>query len=91
MSQLPALKDALSKAPIFHQMLGEILEELGGMDFLVDWAESNPTAYVQMLMAAATPPAHPGGGNSSALHLRLEMPAGIQASPLDGETYDNEG
>ena len=90
MSQLPALQDALSKAPVFYQILGEMLDELGGMDFLVDWAEQNPTAYVQMLMSASTPATHPGGGSGNSMHVHLEMPAGIKSSPLDGDVIEHE-
>jgi hypothetical protein len=80
MSNLPALRDALKDAPVFHQILGEILDELGGMPFLVDWAEQNPTIFVQMLAAAAMPPARVTTHNTQ---FNLQMPEGISTSLLD--------
>ena len=54
---LPApLAEAFSNGTPMQQMLGQVLEELGGISFVVDWAEESPGEFMRLVMAATPPP-----------------------------------
>jgi hypothetical protein len=83
----PAVREAFEQGTPMQRLMGQVLEELGGIDFLVDWAEENPGEYVRILMAANPAPqqiATPAGGagNGSGIHLHVH-PA-LAPTSLDG-------
>jgi len=86
MSQLALVTDALKDNHPLHGLLADVLEELGGMEFVVTWAEENPTAFMQMIMASIPNHSAPSGDAKLQLHIH----PGLQAGPLDiqGETID---
>ena len=78
---LVAVRRALETEAPLHQMMGEVLEEVGGIDFLVNWAEDNPSAFVNILMKLAPPKAVSQGPGS--MHLHVDMPNGLTPGALD--------
>ena len=73
------------KTPM-QQLLGRTLERLGGMDFVQEWAEDNPSDFMRMLLSAH-PTAQPNSGGNQTLNLNLH-PARAPG-PLDkGVTID---
>ena len=66
-----------------QQLLGEVFEELGGIDFVTDWAEENPGDFMRIMMAANPPPIAGPGVSGGAVHLHMH-PALAQPGPLDG-------
>ena len=71
----PAVREAFEQGTPMQRLMGQVLDELGGVDFLVDWAEENPGEYVRILMAANPAPqqiaAAPGQPGGSGIHLHL--------------------
>ncbi len=82
------LAETLANQHSLHGMLGEVFEELGGKDFLLDWAEENPDKFITHLMRLA-PPAIPKG-QQGAIHLHVH--SDLQPSALDvaGVTIDQD-
>ena len=81
-SNLPApLVEAFENGTPMQQMLGRVLEEVGGMDFMVDFAEENPGEFMRMLMAANPPPvqSHKAGGGG----IHIHVPPTLAPGPLD--------
>ena len=81
--QLPApLAAAFAEGSPMQQLLGRVLNELGGVDAVVDWAEENMNDFMRLLMAASPPPAGPqipGIQNNTHLHVHPALVPG----PLD--------
>ena len=70
----------------FHQMLGDALEQLGGLDFIVDWAEEHPTEFMRVMLLIAPPPqAHATGSGGMHLHLHQDLVPGELDGKLVGE------
>lgn len=65
-----------------QRLLGETLNELGGLDFMVEWAEDYPEQFMRVLMAA-NPTAVLGGPTSSGPTINLNLPQGCGPGPLD--------
>lgn len=63
-----------------QRLLGETLNELGGVDFLVEWAEDYPDQFMRILLAA-NPALLPGGNSGPTINLNL--PPGCGPGPLD--------
>lgn len=78
-TNVPAL---LSTDTPMQRVLATVLEELGGIDFIVEWAEEYPGEFMRMVMAAnhvpnQAPSATPSGG------VHLHVHPSLQAGPLD--------
>ena len=80
-SSMPAIKKALNTGHPLHAMLAEVLEDLGGIDFITDWAEENPSAFMNILMSAV--PSMPNTGRTNTHHVHIAMPEGVKQGPLD--------
>ena len=68
-----------------HGVLGEVYDELGGKDFVKEWAEENPGAYIKLLMASTpsmTPMNHVQGDVTLIVHPTLAP------TVLDGEVIE---
>lgn len=76
----PALADAFANGSPMQQMLGLVLNELGGTDAIVDWAEENMSDFMRLIMAANPAPVQ-ATGSSGGTHLHIH-PA-LAAGPLD--------
>lgn len=83
------VKEAFQGSHPIHRALGDAFEQLGGVSFLTDWAEQNPTDFVKILLALAPPPTNHGPNPSPSapattggLHLHLHQ--GLAPGPLDG-------
>lgn len=85
---LPALVEEqileeFDKGSPFHRMLGHTLMELGGLDFVANWAEENPTQFMNMLMACSTPPPSAAPQQQRDTGIHIHMPPGLGPGPLD--------
>ena len=76
-----ALKDAFRDHP-FHTMLSEVLMDLGGKDFIADWAEDNPGEFINIMVKLA-PMHQTSQGGSTGPVINLNLPAGLEPGPLD--------
>ena len=87
MDNLPApLAAAFTSGTPMQQMLGQVLDELGGLDFVVNWAEECPGDFMRLLMAA-TPSPTAGGSGGTHIHVHPALAPG----PLDIEGEVVEG
>jgi hypothetical protein len=71
-----------------QRLLGATLERLGGIDFVQEWAEENPSEFMRLLMAA-----HPGGGGGSSTNtINLNMHPALSPGVLDrgGSTIEHD-
>lgn len=75
-----AVFQSFQEGTAMQQMLGAVLKEVGGIEFVVEWAEDNPDKFMGMVMAANPAPMSGGGGGS----LNLVIHPALQAGPLDG-------
>ncbi len=83
------IREAFSNQHPLHRMLGEALERLGGIDFVVDWAEENPTDFMRIMLLLAPPPgAVTGGGGGGGVHLHLHQD--LKPGPLDGHIIEQD-
>lgn len=64
-----------------QKLLGRTLDELGGLDFVVGWAEENPSDFMRLVMAANPPPQQSSHGGNGGVHIH--MPPGLGPGPLD--------
>ena len=77
-----AVRQAFAQGTPMQQLFGAVFEELGGTDFMVEWAEDNPSQFMSLFMAAnPNPVASSGSGSGPALHVHL--PEGLAPGPLD--------
>jgi hypothetical protein len=84
-----AVREAFTAGSPMQRLLGAVYEELGGLDFVLGWAEDNPGDFMRMLMAA-NPVSMPGQGNNAST-LNLHVHPGLVPGPLDGAvTLDAE-
>ena len=85
----PALADAFANGSPMQQMLGLVLNELGGTDAIVDWAEENMSDFMRLIMAVNPAPVQ-SSGSAGGTHLHIH-PA-LAAGPLDiqGEVVSAE-
>lgn len=85
---LPAkLSEAQILAPFnegspMQKLLGRVLEEVGGIEFIVDWAEEHPGEFMRMVMAA-NPPAPTGHPAQQSTGVHIHLPEGLGPGPLD--------
>lgn len=79
---LSPIRQLVEEGSPIQRLLGETLKELGGIDFLVDWAEDYPEQFMRILMAA-NPTAVLQGPNSSGPTINLNLPPGCGPGPLD--------
>jgi len=70
--------------PLFR-MMGEALEELGGVDFIATWAEENPGDFMR-LMVSTIPNQTQGGPRTqgAATNFNINLHPGLAPGPLDG-------
>ena len=70
-----------------QRLLGHTLDRLGGMDFVQEWAEDNPSDFMRLLMAA-NPAAVANTPGSNQVNVNIH-PA-LTPGPLDiqGEVLD---
>ena len=52
--RMEAVKSQLSSQNALHSMFANVLDRMGGEDFLNEWAEDNPTRFLN-LMVKMTP------------------------------------
>jgi hypothetical protein len=83
LSNLPApLAESLGQGTPMQQVFGMVLQELGGIDFMVDWAEEAPGEFIRLLVAQSGPVGVPtAGGGGTHIHLHPALSQG----PLDIE------
>ena len=95
--QLPRKADKNTKAVrntfggqhSLHGMFANTLEQVGGQDFINEWARNNPTLFMEMLLKLAPPPTPAGSGGGGSNRLELHIHPGLQAGALDrGLTID---
>jgi hypothetical protein len=79
---LPAIREQFKDANPLHKMLVDTLEHLGGIDFLANWAETNPGEYINILMRLAPPPQAAGDGKGANV-LNLNVHPSLAPGPLD--------
>ena len=48
MSSVAKVRQSLAAQHPIHDMFGEVFEELGGKEFLVDWARDNPGRFISI-------------------------------------------
>ena len=82
--KLPALRDAFADASPLHQMFIDTLDELGGLDFMVGWAEENPNQFMEILIRLAPPVSSPTGSSAGGQVVNLNLHPGLAPGPLDG-------
>lgn len=77
-----AVREAFAAGSPMQQMFGAVLDELGGLDFVTNWAEDNPDSFMRLLMAANPAPIqNPHGGGGSTINIQL--PDALRPGPLD--------
>lgn len=81
------LTTALKQGTPMQRLFGETFEELGGIDFFTEWAEDNPTTFIQ-LMIAQMPQAHPSGGQSASNVINIHP--GLAPGPLDEKVVSEQ-
>ena len=82
---MPAIREAFKDSSPLHLMFIETLNGLGGMDFLEQWAEDNPTEYINILLRLAPlPVANPQQQGTSAPVYNLNLHSSLAPGPLDG-------
>jgi hypothetical protein len=73
----------------FHGAVARVYNDLGGDDFLKEWAEEYPSDFFRMMAKMApAPDAHRMAPNAQ---IHLHLPDGLGPSPLDvvgGETLE---
>ena len=80
--KLPAnVKEAFQQSHPLHQAFAEVWDELGGVNFLRDWAEDNPTAFIDIMLRLTPTPNAPLGGKDNVMHMHLHP--SLQPGPLD--------
>ena len=82
LKNLPApLAEAFTSGSPMQQMLGAVLDELGGIDFVVDWAEEYPGEFMRLVMAANPPPVQQQ--RQAQPNISLNIHPGLKPGPLD--------
>lgn len=75
-----------------HGMMARVLDDLGGQDFITDWADDNPGQFINMLMRLA--PAAPPKGAVGGVHLHIHpdlSPTALDVGQGTGVIVDNAG
>ena len=67
---LKALKAALGAQHAMHGMFADVLEELGGKEFILNYARQNPGRYLMMLVKM-TPNLMPTSGMQGDINLTV--------------------
>ena len=83
-------KDVLTtfdKGTPLQRLFGETLRRVGGLDFLQEWAEDNPSDFVRILLATNPAPAAQTNANNQ---VNVNIHPALTPGPLDitGETLD---
>jgi hypothetical protein len=76
------VSEAFQHSHPLHRAFAKVWEELGGGDFLRDWAEDHPTEFVNVMLRLTPAPNTPLGAKENSMHLHVHP--GLQAGPLDG-------
>ena len=79
--QISPIQELREQGSPLQRLFGETLHELGGMDFLAEWAEDYPDQFVRLLIVV-NPPTAPQGPSSGPT-INLNLPAGCGPGPLD--------
>lgn len=101
---LPAIPDDLKDLPAplaqefaagtpMQRLFGTVLNELGGVSFLAEWAEEYPTQFVQIMVAQfpGVAAAAPTGGTGTNIHIHPSLsPSPLDAGKGPGVTIDAE-
>jgi len=80
---MPSPIDAFQEGTPMQKLLGRTLEELGGLDFVVEWAENNPDGFMRLMLAVNPSPQTHGGGGVQGPVINLNLPQGLGPGPLD--------
>lgn len=75
------MEQANANSHPFHRMLGKTLLDLGGEDFIADWAEEHPSEFMRLMMATVPPQQPAGSKGSNAININLHP--GLAPGPLD--------
>lgn len=75
------IREAMGYHPL-AQMFGEVLEDLGGKEYIKEWAVDNQKGFLT-LMTKMTPSLTPHTGHQGDVHLHVHQTLGRTA--LDGE------
>jgi hypothetical protein len=85
-TELSPLQQLATEGTPFQRLLGQTLIEVGGLDFMAEWAEDHPEQFMRVVMAAH-PAAVTGGGGGGAT-LNITLPPGCGPGPLDNVVSD---
>ena len=78
----PAVREAFDAGSPMQRLFGAVLDELGGVEFVVTWAEENPDSFMRLLLAANPVPVS-GPGSPANTQINLNMHPGLAPGPLD--------
>ena len=85
--RMEAVKSQLSSQNALHSMFANVLDRMGGEDFLNEWAEDNPTRFLN-LMVKMTPGLMPTASLTGDINIRIHNDLG--PSSLDGGRDERE-
>tara|TARA_R110000803_G_scaffold134340_2_gene201419 strand:+ start:1054 stop:1341 length:288 start_codon:yes stop_codon:yes gene_type:complete len=76
------LQKQLKSQNAIHALFGEVFEDMGGREFLKEWAEDNPSRFISLFVKMV-----PGLIPTSSLtgDIRISIHNDLGPSPLDGE------
>jgi hypothetical protein len=76
--------EQLSSQCAVHGLLGEVFAEVGGKEFVVDWAQENPGAFIKLLVGA-TPSLQPMNTIQGDVNLHVHNTLGPTELDVVGE------
>jgi hypothetical protein len=80
------LTTTLKEGTPIQRLFGETFEQLGGQDFFTDWAEENPTMFIQMLIAQQPQHHAPAGNTANVINIH----PGLAPGPLDAKVVSDQ-
>ena len=87
-NDIALLRKQLTAQHALHGLFGEVFEELGGKQFLLDAAENNPRWFITT-MCKMTPNLMPQAGIQG--DVNISMHAKMVPTNLDTATLDEQG
>lgn len=76
------ITEALKEGSPLQALMGEVLEEVGGVDFVKQWAREYPNEFMRVLVAV-TPVANATPRGASQNTVNLNIHPSLQSGPLD--------
>lgn len=80
------LATTLQEGTPLQRLFGETFEELGGQDFFTQWAEDNPTMFIQLLIAQQPQPHQQHANPSNVINIH----PGLAPGPLDEKVVSDQ-